>query len=37
LYDGFIIGAKSQAAKEYWYEQFKQDNIKVIEAIQDMS
>jgi hypothetical protein len=22
--EGFVIGAKSEAAKEYWYEQFKQ-------------
>lgn len=26
-YDAFIAGAKSQAAKEYWYEQFKQEKI----------
>lgn len=26
-YDAFIAGAKSDAAKKYWYEQFKQQNL----------
>ena len=24
--DGFIQGAKSEIAKEYWFEKFKQEN-----------
>jgi hypothetical protein len=33
--DGFIIGAKSEAAKDYWYRQFEAEKIKArIETIE---